>query len=81
MVTICVVKFDGHGTNEACFVPESCLQSSKNVKIKINGDYLFIHKNDRQRRARGKLLFTGKREKLGHGFSQTLNVTVVLQDH
>ena len=61
MTGVCVVKFDSHGANEICFVPETCLQSSKNVKIKINGDYLFVHKNDRQRRARGKLLFIGKR--------------------
>ena len=60
MASICIVKFDSHGANEVCFVPETCLQSSKNVRIKINGDYLFVHKNDRQHRARGKLLFTGR---------------------
>ena len=62
MTSICVVKFVEHGANEASFVPETCLQSSKNVKIKLNGDYLFAHKTDRQLRVRGKLLFKGKRE-------------------
>jgi hypothetical protein len=60
MASICVVKFDGNDLNEICLVPASCLQSSKNVKVKINGDYLFADKNDRQRRVRGKLLFQGK---------------------
>lgn len=60
METICVVKFHEDNVNSACLVPESCLQSSKNVKVKLNGDYLFVHKGDRQRRLRGKLLFKGK---------------------
>lgn len=63
MTSICIVKFVGHGMNDVSFVPETCLQSSKNVKIKLNGDYLFAHKSDRQLRVRGKLLFKGKSEK------------------
>jgi len=60
MASICVVKFDENGSNGISLVPESYLQSAKNVKIRINGDYLFADKNDRQRRGRGKLLFQGK---------------------
>ncbi|CAF3315813.1 unnamed protein product, partial [Rotaria sp. Silwood2] len=57
MASICVVKFDSDHANSVSLVPESCLQSSKHVKVKLNGDYLFVHKCDRQRRLRGKLLF------------------------
>lgn len=28
MTSICIVKFDGHGANEVCFLPGTCLQSS-----------------------------------------------------
>ncbi|CAF4367106.1 unnamed protein product [Rotaria sp. Silwood2] len=59
MASICVVKFDSDHANSVSLVPESCLQSSKHVKVKLNGDYLFVHKCDRQRRLRGKLLFKG----------------------
>ncbi|CAF3347462.1 unnamed protein product [Rotaria sp. Silwood2] len=62
MASICIVKFDGDGVNSVCLVSESCLQSSKNVKVKLNGDYLFVHRSDRQRRLRGKLLFKGTLE-------------------
>lgn len=59
MDSICVVKFTEHSKNQVCFVPEAHLQSSKNVKTKINGEYLFIHKEHRHQRGRGKLLFRG----------------------
>ena len=60
MASFCVVKFNGHAGNQVSFVPETYLQSSKNVKTKTNGDYLFVHKDDRHQRSRGKLLFKGE---------------------
>lgn len=60
MANICVVKFSAVDTHQVTLVPEDCMQSSKNVKIKIGGNYLFAHKTSRQLRARGMLLFTGK---------------------
>lgn len=61
MASIYVVKFNDHSKNQVCLVPEAYLQSSKNVKPKINGEYSFIHKDNRHQRGRGKLLFRGNK--------------------
>lgn len=60
IASFCVVKFSDHANNQVSFVPAAYLQSSKNVKTKANGDYLFVHKDDRHQRGRGKLLFKGE---------------------
>ncbi|CAF4134299.1 unnamed protein product, partial [Rotaria sordida] len=50
MDSVCVVKFSG---NEVSFVPASCIHSAENAKMKVNGDYLFVDKNNRHWHLRG----------------------------
>ena len=76
MTAICVVRFNDHSNNQVCLVPETYLQSSKNVKTKTNGEYLFIHKDDRHQRGRGKLLFKGRKHRW---FSSTTSIFAVFQ--
>ncbi|CAF1175234.1 unnamed protein product, partial [Rotaria sordida] len=50
MDSVCVVKFSG---NEVSFVPANCIYSAENAKMKVNGDYLFVDKNNRHWHLRG----------------------------
>ncbi|CAF1442451.1 unnamed protein product [Rotaria sordida] len=73
MDSVCVVKFGG---NEVSFVPASCIHSAKNAKMKVTVDYLFVDKNDRHRRLRGKLLFKETLEKCEEYCGSDTSLTV-----